>query len=362
MKINRKIIALLFLIFSFKSYSEYYTLYHKVKKGESLYTIGKKYGKTPQELKKLNNLKTSKIFPGQRLIVGKKEIVKSEEKKIEKDKNLVKQYYIVKKGDCLYKISKKFGVSISYLKKINNLKSSNLRIGQKLIVGIKKIEQPVIKIEIENIKPIANVSKKVYYKVKEGDTIESIGEQFGIEPEKILEANLIRRNELKVGQVLVIPPKDKLMEETDAETKIDVNSNLRAQIIEETFKYLGTRYKFGGESKSGVDCSGLTRLVYKAIGIILPQNSFLQYKNGIEVKKEDALPGDLVFFKRGNRIGHVGVYIGNNLFVHASYTLRKVIISSLEDDYFKRRFAGFRRYISDEESYFVKKGEDVYQE
>lgn len=356
-------IIIIFIILSYSiSYSTAYTVYHTVKKGENLSVIAKKYGKTIDELKKLNNLKTPNIFPGQKIVIEKRE---KEEKTIEEKKgdgDFVKEYYTVKKGDNLYKISQKFNITINQLKKMNNLRSSSIHPGQKLIVGIKKIENPKKEINPDEIQPIVDVSKKTYYKICEGDTIESISEKFGIEPEKLLQANLLRKEDLKVGQIIVIPPKKVLDEEVKAETVIEKHSNIRTKLVEEAFDYLGVKYRYGGESKSGLDCSALTRLVYKAIGIILPQNSSLQYKNGMEIEKEEALPGDLVFFKRGSGIGHVGIYLGNDLFVHASYTLRRVVISSLSERYFKERFAGFRRYLIDEETYFVKGIENVQQE
>jgi LysM repeat protein len=372
MKFNKVIaILILFLI----SYIEPYTVYHTVKKGENLYTIGKKYGKTPEEIKKLNNLTSSNLYPGQKLIVGVKEGKTASEKKrkysikeekltSEKSENLIKEYYTVKKGDTLSKISKNFGVSVAQLKKMNGLKNSKLKIGQKLIVKIKKAdEMENVRKEInpDEIEPIADVSKKTYYKVCEGDTIESICEKFQIGPEKLLSANLMKKEDLKVGQILVIPPRDLLEEKTEKETDLEKRSDLRTKIIEEALNFLGVRYKFGGESKSGLDCSALTRLVYRVIGINLPNNSSSQFENGVPIKKEEALPGDLVFFKRGGRIGHVGIYLGNDLFVHASFTLKRVVISSLSERYFKERFAGFRRYLLDEkdEIYFVKGVENV---
>ena len=372
MKFNKVIaILILFLI----SYIEPYTVYHTVKKGENLYTIGKKYGKTPEEIKKLNNLTSSNLYPGQKLIVGIKEGKTASEKKrkysikeekltSEKSENLIKEYYTVKKGDTLSKISKNFGVSVTQLKKMNGLKNSKLKIGQKLIVKIKKAdEMENVRKEInpDEIEPIADVSKKTYYKVCEGDTIESICEKFQIGPEKLLSANLMKKEDLKVGQILVIPPRDLLEEKTEKETDLEKRSDLRTKIIEEALNFLGVRYKFGGESKSGLDCSALTRLVYRVIGINLPNNSSSQFENGVPIKKEEALPGDLVFFKRGGRIGHVGIYLGNDLFVHASFTLKRVVISSLSERYFKERFAGFRRYLLDEkdEIYFVKGVENV---
>lgn len=352
-----KIIAILIFFFLFSNILHPYVVYHTVKKGENLSIIAKKYNKTPEEIKKMNNLKSSKIYPGQKLIVGMKE----EKLKSEKSGEFVKDYYTVKKGDTLYEISKKFGIPVSEIKRMNNLKSSNLKIGQKLVLRVKRTEEVKKEINPDEIIPITEVTQKKYYKVCEGDTIESISEKFHIDPDKLLEANLMRRNELKPGQILIIPPQEVLDDMVKKETEIERQSSLRTKIIKEALSFLGTRYTYGGESKSGLDCSALTRLVYRKIGLELPQNSYLQYKNGIPVSKDDAKPGDLVFFNRGGSIGHVGIYLGEDLFIHASFSLRRVVISSLSERYFKNRFAGFRRYLSDTDSHFIASTSDISQ-
>jgi len=102
-----KIMSILCVFLILKSYSESYTLYHTVKKGENLYVIAKKYGKTPEEIKNLNNLKENTIYPGQKIAIEKKgkegkNTVKKETKNVstvEKEGNFIKQYYTVKKGD-----------------------------------------------------------------------------------------------------------------------------------------------------------------------------------------------------------------------------------------------------------------------
>ena len=104
-------------------------------------------------------------------------------------------------------------------------------------------------------------------------------------------------------------------------------------------------YKLGGNGKKYIDCSTLTRLVYKKVGIELPKTSYYQFKEGKKVSLSEALPGDLVFFKRGRYVGHVGIYIGNNLFIHASNKNGRVTISSLDSPYFKKHFVCVKRYI-----------------
>jgi lipoprotein Spr len=108
---------------------------------------------------------------------------------------------------------------------------------------------------------------------------------------------------------------------------------------------LGTRYKRGGENRAGLDCSGFVCRVFRELnGAKLPRSSGKQWKLGRLVSPADARPGDFVFFRGGlfGTVNHVGIYMGGGRFVHAS-TSNGVIYSSLDDDYYKKHFAGIRR-------------------
>ena len=121
------------------------------------------------------------------------------------------------------------------------------------------------------------------------------------------------------------------------------------RLIETARKELGKPYIYGSSGPKGYDCSGFTSYVFSStLGIKLNRSSIDQAKNGVEVSRENLLPGDLVFFKTtGARIGHAGIYIGNNEMIHASSGRRVVMISSLDEAYYKTRYVTARRVLND---------------
>ena len=119
--------------------------------------------------------------------------------------------------------------------------------------------------------------------------------------------------------------------------------------LETALGYLGIRYRRGGSSPdSGFDCSGFVRHVYnETLGLVLPHNAKAISQQGERVEKTELQPGDLVFFNTMRRaFSHVGIYLGNNLFVHAPRTGGKVRIEDMSDKYWSRRYNGARRIQS----------------
>lgn len=112
-------------------------------------------------------------------------------------------------------------------------------------------------------------------------------------------------------------------------------------------QYLGCKYVSGGTSPKGFDCSGFTSYVYKHFGVSLSRTSSAQASNGSAVQRSNLLAGDLVLFKgsSGKSIGHVGIYIGGNQFIHASTPSKGVIISSLSESYYATRYVTARRIL-----------------
>jgi cell wall-associated NlpC family hydrolase len=124
-------------------------------------------------------------------------------------------------------------------------------------------------------------------------------------------------------------------------------TTLKDKVLMEIIKYLDTPYKYGGNSKDGIDCSAFTQNIYRnVLSIDIERSARLQYKQGMEVDNVEGLKfGDLVFFNTRKRVkpGHVGIYIEDNLFAHAS-SKRGVTISSLDHNYYSKRFMGARRF------------------
>ncbi|MGE5259081.1 MAG: NlpC/P60 family protein, partial [Hyphomicrobiales bacterium] len=123
---------------------------------------------------------------------------------------------------------------------------------------------------------------------------------------------------------------------------------LRREIVRTAERFIGVPYKWGGESTvAGFDCSGLTMVVYQLNGLELPRTSADQWAAGTPVNERDLSQGDLVFFatRGGNKVSHVGIYLGGDNFLHAPGRGNTIQVASLSSDYFRARYLGARSYL-----------------
>lgn len=116
-----------------------------------------------------------------------------------------------------------------------------------------------------------------------------------------------------------------------------------AQAVDLATGLIGVPYRWGGATPDGFDCSGLVYYTFRKAGVPVPRTSQEQYRAARPVQIESAAPGDLVFFGRRGRISHVGIYLGDERFIHAPESGRTVTVAHLADGYYRARFAGAGR-------------------
>lgn len=126
---------------------------------------------------------------------------------------------------------------------------------------------------------------------------------------------------------------------------------IREKVVSTAMKYKGCPYKYGGTTPKGFDCSGFTSYVYKKAGIKLPRSSDDQYDAGTDIDFDEMKNGDLVFFTRWSGVGklfspnHVGIFLGNDRFIHAPSSGGRVRIDRLSESYWENHYKGSRKVI-----------------
>lgn len=157
-----------------------------------------------------------------------------------------------------------------------------------------------------------------------------------------------RAERLKTARVIdeyfIIAPEDYAA----ARRETAGEAQLRAEIIRTAERFIGVPYQWGGESTiSGFDCSGLTMVVYQLNGLELPRTSSEQWAAGRPVAEESLSKGDLVFFatRSGRNVSHVGIYLGENRFLHAPRRGNAIQVAALSGDYYRARYLGGRSYF-----------------
>lgn len=333
---------------------------HKVQPGDSLWKISQQYGTSVSVLKSLNNLKSDIIYPNQL-------IETSDSKSTDKTSNSNKSdsekssapaktgnTYTVKPGDTLSGIASKHNISLQNLMKWNNLDTTLIFPGNVFVVsnpgnnsnsGSKPNTDSSSNKNNSATKP--ETGSSTVYTVKSGDTLSRIASQYGVTVANIKQWNNLKSDLILIGQKLTIgakannPTTNKPAEKEKPAAEVGYNVDTLVSVAK---SQIGVPYVWGGASTSGFDCSGFIHYAYKNAGKSVSRLSTAGYfDRSFYVDKPQV--GDIVFFAGTYRAGisHMGIYLGNNQFIHAG-TSTGVTITSLDDSYWKKHFDSFKRF------------------
>jgi cell wall-associated NlpC family hydrolase len=232
--------------------------------------------------------------------------------------------HTVKKGDTLYSLALKNHTTVAAIKKANGIKK-----GQALKLG------KVLKVPVKATKATASKKKKRVHVASSRSNRQEKQLAKTLKSVKFKKANSKKSNKFSMSDILFSGK----------------GSKKSMKMIKLAKNKLGRRYVWGAVGqKNTFDCSGLTSYVCKKNGIKIPRRAIEQSKYGKYVSRSNLKPGDLIFFDTSKRrkgyVNHVGIYIGNNKFIHASSAKHKVIITSLSKNFYSKRYKGARRVTS----------------
>lgn len=355
------------------------TIKHTVVSGESIYSIAKKYDVSESDIYELNpkskgallQLKTVLLIP------NKKSKSKSN-KEVSSSKNAT-ETHIVESGESLYKIAKKYDISLEKLKELNpNIKPESIQIGDKIVVSAKKEketpkenkpkETKIVVAEVANPVNPTNMDSNLctdelgnkVHTVTKGETLYRLSKKYKVSVKDLEEMNPEIIANLPIGYEVVIKKGDVELSKhqneivnspKDVEELSPENMSKAEFLIAKASQHIGTRYRGGGTTSAGFDCSGLIFSTFKHIDMTLPRSSSsMAVGAGYKIDRSQAQKGDLIFFTTNGRgsINHVGMITEINgdeiKFIHSSVQAG-VIISSTEEPYYKKRFIQINRVL-----------------
>lgn len=285
---------------------------HVVRTSESLNSIARKYHVSVDELKSVNNLNGTHVDKGARLIIPSHPDAQVKKQKIAERPNS----YKVAKGDSLPRIAKKTGIKVADIRRFNGLKGDKIKAGQVLALtdGSGSTETSRAAVDTNRLQL---VNRDLLNEQEFSDTLAELTDIYGERP-------------------------------VDLAKNLEENSAGVNKIKKTAYTFLGARYRFGGSSRTALDCSSFTQQVFREQKVSLPRTAREQFYVGNEVMRGDLKKGDLVFFQTYARFpSHVGIYLGNRKMIHASSRDRRVVISSMDTPYYLSRFLGARRVGKD---------------
>jgi len=281
---------------------------HVVRKSESINSIARKYHVSVDELKSVNNLSGTRVSKGARVIIPS-----HADAQVKKNKLVERATsYKVAKGDTLPRVAKKTGVKVADIRRFNGIKGNRIKPGQLLALTDTSHAE-----DAPHAVPVANrlqlVNRNLLNEQEFSDTLAELTDINGERP-------------------------------VDLAKSLEENSSSVNKIKKSAYSFLGARYRFGGNSRTALDCSSFTQQVFREQKVNLPRTAREQFYVGNEVMRGDLQKGDLVFFQTYAQFpSHVGIYLGNRKMIHASSRDRRVVISSMDTPYYTSRFLGARR-------------------
>lgn len=287
--------------------------------------------------------------------------------------------------ESLYSIAKKYKITLANLQNANStLGTKSLKVGQKIIVPVKSdansslaVEKIVEKKEVKTEKEVAVVPQdivevkkpetEITHEVLPKETKYGIAKEYGLTVAELEKQNPNIAKKLLVGSVLKIrsskiietkAPVEVVVFKEESLDKKNFNSNVPIvrdsafvdQLISTASENIGTRYRSGGTTKDGFDCSGLMCATFGTFDIKLPRSSIEMASYGSKINTENAQKGDLIFFKTNGRrqINHVGMVVevldGEIKFIHSS-NHGGVIISSTKESYYEKNLVQVNRVL-----------------
>jgi len=289
---------------------------YTVKKGDTLWRIAQKHHLTLAQIRKLNKMrKKDRIHTGMVLAVGQAVQPK-------------RKTYTVKKGDTLWLIAKKNRISTRQLRKFNGMHRKD-RIHTGMVLALAKgVKLPSSTVSDKVI--VARLKKKGTAKEKKHKTIKT--------PLRVAQSKKKKHSRMSSALAML----------NGGNSRSSWSGGGNSKVIRVAKRYLGRRYVWGAVGPRSFDCSGFTQYVMrKSKGVRLPRVSRKQAYYGRYISRSHLRPGDLIFFDTSHRrrgyVNHVGIYIGNHKFIHASSARHRVVITSLDRPFYSARFKWGRR-------------------
>lgn len=332
-----------------------------VQAGDTLSRIANLHKTKVSDIQKLNGLTSHLIFPGQKLKVSGSGEATTPAKPATPPASAPataitpppsSTSYKVVKGDTLSGIAIRHKASVAQLMDWNKLSSSTIRIGQ--VINIQNVAavvaQPAAPVAAPAPAPVAApapVSSTGAYTIVKGDTLSGVAIRHGISVTQLMNWNNLTSSMIRIGQVLKVQNTVVATQPdptpTPVSNPVPELAGTVGQLISIATAQLGTPYVWGGSSVGGFDCSGYIYYAFNKAGIKLPRTN----TNGYDARSYDISNpqvGDLVFFANTYKpgISHMGIYLGNNNFIHAGGD--RVQITSLSDKYWGKHFDGFKRF------------------